>query len=335
MNKNTTSTQTVSKPLVVGFFREKRDIEDFVFKAEQYKQAYHELIDQLNEKGVYVAVLMGQGSYLGDGKFSKHWVQVNNGGTYRFEKRGPITVDTVLVKDFFDVPDTPEMLQINTQALRAISRDKHKTYELLSEFHPKSVIVDSASEVSRVIADMPGSHIAIKALEGNSGKAVYVGPKGEFDTAKFNFPLPWQVQEYIETGAGVPGITEGRHDMRVVIINGQAIIATLRTPPDGGYKSNIGYGGVTSLIGIEDIPAELRGLCAKIDEILAPYGSERLYSADFGLTEHGWRLFEINAMPGTINRARGPEAVYYQDKLTDFLKTAAKVGRAQNERNAS
>ena len=43
---------------ILGIFRERRDIEEFVFKAFHYEQAYHEIIDQLNEKGVYVAVLM-------------------------------------------------------------------------------------------------------------------------------------------------------------------------------------------------------------------------------------------------------------------------------------
>lgn len=326
-------TDMKSKPLVVGFFREKRNIDEFVFKAPQYKQAYHELIDQLNEKGVYVAILMGQSTYEGDGKFSKHWVQVNKGGEYVFEKRGKISVDAVYVKDFFDANDN--VLQVNTLAFRKICSDKHASYELLSEFHPVSRIVASQGELLDAIAEMPGDHVAIKALFGNSGKGVYVGKKTDFDPARFMFDFPLQAQEYIETDGGIPGIVEGRHDLRVVIMNGEAIISTLRTPPAGGLKSNIGYGGITRLVAVEHIPSELLGICAKIDEKLSGLGQERFYSADFGLTENGWRLFEVNAMPGAINRARGPEAVYYQDKLTDFLKSAAEVGRAQKERKTS
>jgi hypothetical protein len=61
------------------------------------------------------------------------------------------------------------------------------------------------------------------------------------------------------------------------------------------------------------------------------FGQYRLYSADMGLTSKGWRLFEINAMPGMVNRARGHQAVYYQDKLTDFLKEIALTGRWQRQ----
>jgi glutathione synthase/RimK-type ligase-like ATP-grasp enzyme len=78
------------------------------------------------------------------------------------------------------------------------------------------------------------------------------------------------------------------------------------------------------------VPAELLKICAQIDTKLANLGAERLYSADFGLTPDGWKLFEVNAMPGTINRARGEQALYYQDKLTDFLRSAAKAGQANS-----
>ena len=61
---------------VVGVFRERRDIEYFEFKAPPYEQAYHELYDSIEQQGAYVAVLMGQSTYLGDGVFAKHWAQV-------------------------------------------------------------------------------------------------------------------------------------------------------------------------------------------------------------------------------------------------------------------
>lgn len=314
----------ISTP-IIGFFREKLDTEEFVFKAPRYQQAYHEIIDQLNEKGAYVAILMGNGTYEGNGKFSKHWVQVNDGESYQFEKRGSITVDALYVKDYFYHND--DLLQINTLEFREQCSDKHVAYELLHEFHPKSITINDLSQLDVAIKNMPGEMIAIKTLLGNSGTGVFVGKKSDFDVQAFNLPLPWQIQEYVETEAGIPGITTKRHDLRVIIANGEAIIATLRTPPEGGLKSNLGYGGEAKLVAIKKVPTELLKICQQIDKKLAPLGTERLYSADFGLTPSGWKLFEVNAMPGTINRARGEEALYYQDKLTDFLLTAATVGK--------
>lgn len=312
---------------IVGFFRERRDIEDFVFKAPRYQQAYHEIIDQLNEKGVYVAILMGQSSYLGQGRFSKHWVQVNQNGVYSFEKRGPITVDLVFEKDRFN--SDGKVMVLNNPELRNLCWDKHASYELLHDFHPKSIIADNLDELDNALADLPGELVAVKNLSGNSGQGVFVGLKKDFVFEDHPFIFPVQAQEYIETSAGVPGITDKRHDVRVVLANGEPVLSTLRTPPEGSLKSNIGFGGETRLIGLDELPQELFDLCSKIDERLAKFSEFRLYSADFGLTANGWRLFEVNAMPGTINRDRGEQALYYQDKLTDLLRDAAVFAQTQ------
>lgn len=311
---------------VLGIFRERRDIEDFVFKAPHYQQAYHELIDQLNEKDVYVAVLMGQGTYQGNGKFSKHWVQVNDNGIYHFEKRGPITVDAVFDKDHFR--DDGNVLKINDDNLYKIAWSKERTYEVLGEFHPKSVLVQDEAGLEEALAELPGERVAVKALTGSSGKGVFVGFKRDVYGEQELLEYPVLVQEYIETDGGVPGITDGRHDVRVVLMNGEPAIATLRTPPDGELKSNIGYGGKHRLLGVEELPQELLAMCNEIDKKLKSYGKFRLYSVDCGLTPNGWRLFEINGMPGTINRDRGEPAWAYQDKLTTFLKHAATEGQA-------
>lgn len=304
---------------IVGIFRERRDIDQFIFKAPHYQQAYHEIIDQLNEKGVYVAVLMGQGSYLGHGRFAKHWAQTNRNGVYAFEPRGPITVDMVFEKDLFK--GDGRVYVLNPPTLRDLCRDKHASYDLLREFYPKSAMAANHDELSTILATMPGEMVALKTLQGNSGEGVFVGTKNDALRHSLNYPV--QVQEFVETSGGIPDITTKRHDLRVVMVNGAPILCTLRTPPAGGLKSNLGYGGETELIPLDDLPLTLREVCSTIDKRLADLAPHRLYSADFGLTPKGWRLFEINAMPGTVNRARGEPALHYQDQLTDFLKQVA------------
>lgn len=315
---------------VVGVFREQRNIEYFEFKAPQYEQAYHELYDCIEQQGAYVAVLMGQGTYLGDGVFTKHWAQVKADDGYVFEKRGPIKVDMIYVKDEFTVPPSDQALQVNSQDFRAVATDKNATYDLLGDFHPVSLTVSSKLELKKAFHNIPGDNIAVKIPQGNSGKGVFVGKKSDFDSKKFLFDFPWQVQEYVETSVGIPGIVQGRHDFRVVLINGDPVISTLRTPPANGLKSNISYGGKTHLIDRSQIPLDLLELCKQIDVKLASLGQYRFYSADFGMTDRGWVLFEINAMPGTINLARGEQAVYYQDRLAKFLAAAARNEMGKN-----
>ena len=312
---------------ILGIFRERRDIEEFVFKAFHYEQAYHEIIDQLNEKGVYVAVLMGQGTYEGNGTFSKHWVLVNNNGNYRFEKRGQITVDAVFDKDHFK--DDGKVLKINTDRLYQICWSKEKTYEVLGEFHPMSILAHDTAQLDEALEKLPGERVAVKSLTGSSGLGVFVGDKSDVYGEQEILKYPVLVQEYIETSGGIPGITDSRHDIRVVLLNGQPAIATLRTPPEGELKSNIGYGGHHRLLSVSELPSELLEMCEAIDKKLKNYGNFRIYSVDCGLTPNGWRLFEVNGMPGTINRDRGEPAWEYQDALTSFLKEAALAGHKE------
>lgn len=311
---------------ILGFFRERKDTEEFKFKAPFYQQAYHELLEMLEQRGIYVAVLMGQSSYLGQGRFAKHWVQVKRDGQWVFEKRGPITPDIVWVKDQFVADDA---LQINSAQFRQVCSDKNLSYDLLQQFQPRSSVVNNQAELERAVADLPGEMVVVKTPTGNSGLGVFVGLKQDFNYAEFNKPFPLQVQEFIETEGGIPGIVEGRHDFRVVTMNGEAIVATLRTPPQDGFKSNIGYGGFTRLVDVSEIPADLKELVAQIDTKLATISTERFYSADFGLTSQGWRLFEVNAMPGTLNRERGEPAVYYQQKLVEFLASVTERAMAK------
>lgn len=314
----------MDKP-IIGIFRERRD-NYFEFKAPHYRQAYVEIGLMLAEKGAYPAILVGQSTYLGNGKFSKHWLPVKNGTDFEFEEHGEITVDMVWNKDHF--VDDGRVLTVNPADLNEMCWSKNKTYEVLGEFHPKTIEVNNESELERAINNVPGEIVAIKELEGSSGDGVFVGSK--HDALNSGLKLPVIVQEFIETSAGVPGITDKRHDIRVVLANGDPIAATLRTPPAGGFKSNIGYGGENRLLNTGDLPADLLEICKQIDEKLKSYGNFRLYSVDFGLTPNGWRMFEANGMPGVIALSRGEQASEYQNKLTDFLK---KVGEYTKMRN--
>lgn len=319
----------MNKQPILGIFREHRNTEVFDFKAAHYQQAYQEVIEQLTAKGVYVALLMGQATYQGAGRFSKHWVQVKKDGVISYEKRGPITVEALYDKDHF-ITDG-KVFMVNEPALHDLCWSKEKTYEVLGEFHPQTLVAQNQNDLADLLKKIPGDRVALKEFTGSSGDGVFVGNKTEALGTGLKFPLI--VQEFIETSGGVPGITNKRHDIRVVLADGEPIAATLRTPPEGGLKSNIGYGGETRLLNLESLPAELLALCKKIDQKMRAFSKYRLYSVDFGLTPNGWRMFEANGMPGIISQGRGPQAVPYQDKLTDFLRKITLAG--QQERTKS
>ena len=308
---------TEFKRPVVGIFIEKTDV-DPKFKDSHYELAYTEIVETLIEKGVDAVLLVGQGRYEGNGVFSMSWLPERKAGKISYNQLGRKKVDIIFDKDHFIDDETVPV--INPHLLKEICENKHLSYEVLQEFHPKSSVVYTQEDFERELASLPGDIAVVKGLLGSSGETVFVGAKAEALAGMKHVELPYQVQEFIETSSGIPGVVDTRHDLRLLMMGGKPILATLRTPPKGGYKSNLGYGGMNRLVGLDELPDELFEVASKIDAVLEQYAPFRLYSADFGLTTRGWKLFEVNGWPGVVTRQRGEVlAEGYQRSLSDYL----------------
>lgn len=301
----------------IGIFIKKKMTHP-VFKDGHYEQAYAEIVEALDRNGAEALLIGDQESYLGNGVFSKAWKPVKTDSKIEYIEHGETKLDLIFDKDFFEDDDTVPV--INSKLLKEICQNKHLSYEVLQEFQPRSSVVYDDEEFDRALAGLPGDTVVVKGLLGSSGDAVFVGARSEAKSGVQHVTYPYQVQEFIETSGGIPGVVDGRHDLRLLMMGDEPIIATLRTPPAGGFKSNIGYGGTNRLVGLHELPDELFALAAQVDAVLAQYARYRLYSADFGLTSTGWKLFEVNGWPGVITRERGEElARAYQEKLSKYM----------------
>jgi len=302
---------------IIGIFVKNKDA-DPEFKDAHYELAYTEIVEALIEKGVDAVILMGQGRYEGNGVFSQAWSPRREGERIVYTQRGRTKVDLVFDKDNFVDDDTIPV--INPRPLKKICENKHKTYEILHAYQPKSSIVHTHEDFLDELEALPGEIVVVKGLYGNSGDAVFVGAKSDAAANMKHVKLPYQVQEFIETSRGIPGVVSTRHDLRLLMMGGEPILATLRTPPKDGYKSNLGYGGMNRLVDLSELPDELFGMAREIDKILEQFAPFRLYSADFGNTNNGWKLFEVNGLPGVITRERGEVlARAYQEKLAQYI----------------
>lgn len=306
----------VNRP-VIGIFVKNKDA-DPEFKDAQYELAYTEIVEVLIEKGADAVILMGQGRYEGSGVFSKSWSPRRDAERIFYNQRGRTRVDLVFDKDNFVDDDTIPV--INPRLLKAICENKHMTYEVLQEFQPKSSVVHTHEDFLGALKTLPGDVAVVKGLHGNSGDAVFIGAKSDAAANMEHVELPYQVQEFVETSQGIPGVVDTRHDLRLLMMGGEPILATLRTPPKDGYKSNLGYGGMNRLVDLSELPDELFSMAHGIDKVLEQFAPFRLYSADFGHTDKGWKLFEVNGLPGVITRERGEVlARAYQEKLAQYI----------------
>ena len=131
------------------------------------------------------------------------------------------------------------------------------------------------------------------------------------------------VQEYVETSGGIPGLVDGRHDLRIGLYNGEVIHGRLRTPPEGGYIANIGYGGTHYVLDIASLPADAKALAQAVDSTFSKY-SHRFISVDFALTDKGWKVFELNCWPGLVDCKAGKAEQEYMNTLAQRLIMSAK-----------
>jgi glutathione synthase/RimK-type ligase-like ATP-grasp enzyme len=157
--------------------------------------------------------------------------------------------------------------------------------------------------------------LVIKPLDLGGGKGIFIDIPEKLKNIPKSFPL--LMQEFIDTSAGIPGITTGMHDLRVVLCNGEIIHSNIRTPGKGDKKANFSQGGSLKVIDPELLPEDLKYIVASIDFDLSLYG-ERLYSLDFGLSaDNEWKLIELNARPGMPSI--DTEFSFLHEKLADFF----------------
>ena len=105
------------------------------------------------------------------------------------------------------------------------------------------------------------------------------------------------VQEFLDSSVGIPGITDGMHDLRITVINGKPINSFLRVPKEGSYLANIAQGGSGTSIDLKQIPKEVINLVYRIDEKVKKY-FPAIYAADFIHSDKGYKLLELNSRPG-------------------------------------
>ncbi|HEX9679545.1 MAG TPA: hypothetical protein VGA08_02915 [Candidatus Saccharimonadales bacterium] len=305
----------------LGIFRERRNIDYFEFKAPHYELAHFELYKKLLQKGIQLAILMGQSTYVSGNQFSRHWQVV-------FEKRlspkflpaGAVEPNLILVKDELKFDERASTL--NNSEIIEIAANKQRTYELFSDLQPTTFVAKNKSELAVALDKLAGDSVVVKGFYGNSGQTVEIGLKEDVLSNKWVWPV--QAQEFVDTSGGIPGLVEGRHDLRVIMANNQPILGKIRTPPRGGLKSNTGYGGNNWLIAVDSLPRDVLSLTKSIDNRLSSISPWRLYSIDLGLTNRGYRLFELNDKPGVVSLSQGEPATFYQNAYVDFLVNATK-----------
>jgi len=287
--------------------------DDYPFNHEEYRVAYQELADLLWERNARFGIAREQNTYKGNNTFAGGWLF--DGKTF-IRTEEDIKADVIYDKGHFS-PDADAVL-MNNQEMNDICVDKFRSYELFPQHHPMTRIVRSKDELDQALSGKD-SIVVAKPINQEEGKGVIIAPAPEVVGKVTSYP--YMLQDFIDTSGGVPGIVDGMHDFRCIVINGTIVVSYVRTPPPGEMRANVSRGGKEIPVPVENVPAEARAIVKDVDAVFSRYGT-RVYSVDMGRDANGtWKIIELNSRPGLSPMSMGKDYEVYLHTLADVLSS--------------
>ncbi len=285
---------------------------DYPFDIEMYRTVYTQLGRKVAEQGGCLYVVRDQKTFLGGNTFSQAW---KFDGDWFVHVPGPVTVDLIWNKGAF-VSDASTNV-INHPELDRIATDKWETYLLFPEEHAKSRIIRSEADWPEAVKELTALSLVVKPVDSWGGNGVVIGRREAI--AEMMPPFPSILQEFADTSGGIPGIVDGMHDLRVILLGDEVGLCYIRTPPPGEMTANVSRGGKEIEVKPADIPADAMKLVRAVDAKLTRFPN-RIYTIDMGLGLDGrWYVFELNTKPGFSPMETGESYKVFYGKLAAFL----------------
>ncbi len=188
---------------------------------------------------------------------------------------------------------------LNCSAFKILCNDKNLMYQYFGKFMPKSFEIKTATDLKVFLKKFsPASLAVLKPANGLGGKNILIDKASNLASAVLEKGMRYTLQEFIDTSRGITGLTTQTHDLRVVIVNGKIILSHLRTPKQGSLLANAAQGGTLQEVPLEKIPANVLSIVSEMQKIIDKKFNFPIYSIDFGVTENGPLVFELNDQIG-------------------------------------
>lgn len=183
-----------------------------------------------------------------------------------------------------------------------------------NEIIPVTYVSKNKNFLKKVVQESPSNKMILKPLEGYGGSGVIVLEKSAKQSIsslldfyisgqkKTNFVI---LQEFVE------GAEEG--DIRVLVLNGEAIGAYKRVPPNDELRANIKVGGTAFK---HQLTKKEKSICKKVGPRLVADG---LYFVGLDIINN--KLIEINVVsPGGITRINKFNRIKLEKQIIDFIE---------------
>lgn len=294
---------------VAVFFKESW-INDYPFTKEEYLESYKELDTEIKNLWAEFFIVRDNSTYLGNWNFSNSWKFKN----WEIIENWEITIDVIYDKWEFNTDDTIPVL--NNKFVNEVCTDKHKTYEMFTEFCPKTLLVNNEEEFDAALSTIDGDMKVIKPLDGEEWNGVYIWNSEYLKWCEYIYPL--LVQEFLDTSDGIPGIYKWIHDLRLVYINWEIIFSFYRTPPVGTLLANISQWGGVGLIEPKDLPKTVLDISNVVKE---KFDWDYCFGIDIGFVKWKPKIIELNSRVWLQASSRGEVFVKFKKRIAKLLVT--------------
>ena len=262
------------------------------------RPVYRRLLEFIQDAGFNSFVLTRK-TYEGDSIFIGGWV-FDKGKFKIIKERVKIDLIYDRVGGITFPPEDDQMLVVNRRDFKLLAWDKWKTYQKVGEYMPKTFWVGELSGIGKVVDKITTKNIVVKPYNSLKGNDVFIGQKENLE----NF-IPekagrkYILQEFVDTSKGIPNLTGGSHDLRVVIINNKVVWSHIRVPAEGKFLANAAQGGNLTEIDYDKVPEDVKKIVKEISNRFYKKYDNPVFSIDFGINEKGEpKIFEINDQIG-------------------------------------
>lgn len=303
--------------VVAIYFRDPAMTDDPLSK-EKFRMAYYELLVELESLGVTGVVVRGQSTYLGGGRFSRHWRLGKTDDPRDYREGGEISADLVFDRGRLNYTVADSAWVVNHPAVQRLTENKLRIWEQFGTLQPGGRVIQGRDDFAHL---SPRTHYVGKLPISHSGAGVKVGTVAQLQQHFGSSDYPIVLQEFVETKAGYPGVVNGRHDVRLFVAGGKIVGCSVRPQPMVlGEPHERAY-----MLALESVPADLIQMTHDIDQFFQD--KPRFYSADYFYGNGKWWLIELNATPGLMPHERGPLADVLRGELAAYLKSLAAARR--------
>lgn len=287
------------------------------------RSVYHDFFKRGIERGFDMYIASGKENYAEPLIFCNAYRYT---GEFFEPAAEALKVDAVFDRSggMFFPPENIGYKVLNDINFKRLCNNKNETQKIIGELMPRSIKIENRPTFITQLKSFPPSALAVlKPAKGMCGRGIIIDYPEKITAESIEAGNEYVLQEFVDTSAGISGITNGHHDLRVVIVNGEIVLSHVRAPKEGSLLANVAQGGSIQEVLIENIPSFVIDTVKKVQSCIDEKFDYPLYSIDLGVQKNKEVfVFELNDQIGFPSEQMKASEKFL-DKALDSLEKRA------------